>query len=100
MMTNDEWLERATTFSFGYCVIQKRPVFIESRDQPNGERLWVLKLESSNGWVLGKDGEFHYEPLPSGRTDDFIKLTRFKSPNEAHTFWKENIKEVKPLYIE
>jgi hypothetical protein len=75
-------------------------VFIEERLQPNGNRKWVLKMESSIGWVLGKDGEWHYEPLPSSRTDEFIKLTRWDSRDEVHSFWLENIKEEKPLYIE
>jgi hypothetical protein len=99
MLTEEQWLTRATTFSLGVCPIYGRPVFIEERLQPTGRRLWVLKMESSNGWVLGKDGEFHFEPLPSSRTQDFIDLTRWESPDEVHTFWKENIKDKKPLYI-
>ena len=32
---------------------------------------------------IGKDGEWHYEPLPSSRTPEFIALTRFSTPREA-----------------
>lgn len=99
MMTETQWLTRAITFSLGYCPIYIRPVYIEERLQQDGHRLWVLKMEYSNGWILGKDAEWHREPLPSSRTDEFINLTRFNSPDEAHTFWIENIKEEKPLYV-
>lgn len=99
MLTEDQWLTRATKFSLGLCSIYNRPIYIEERLQKNGLRVWVLMMENSNGWVLGKDAEWHWEPLPSSRTDEFINLTRFISPDEAHTFWIENIKEYKPLYI-
>lgn len=99
MMTEDQWLIRATTFSLGLCQIYGRPIYIEERLQRDNRRLWILKMESSEGWILGKDAEWHREPLPSSRTDEFINLTRFNSPDEAHTFWIENIKEEKTLYI-
>ena len=95
-MTNNEWLERATTFDLGTCIFYKRRVFIEARPQRDETRLWVLKMDS---WVLGKDGGFHYEPMPSSRTDEFISLTRFNSPDEVHNFWVENITEQKSLYV-
>ena len=100
MMTESKWLTRATTFSLGLCKIYGRPVYIEERLQIDDRRLWILKMESSNGWVLGKDAEWHWEPRPSSRTDEFIALTRWSSPDEVHTFWIENIKEEKPLYIQ
>ena len=96
MMLPSEWLERATTFDLGTCIFYNRPIKIEARDQMDGNRLWVLKMHE---WVLGKDGKFHYEPMPSSRTDKFIKNTRFESPNEAHSFWVENITREEPLYV-
>lgn len=99
MMSAHQWLERAIRFELGHCIFYKRPVFISARDQTDGSRLWVVQMETSNGWVLGKDGEWYYEPNPSSRSDEFIKLTRFNSPDEAHTFWVKNVTEAKPLYL-
>jgi hypothetical protein len=99
-MTKEEWFEKATEFDMGICPIQKRPLFISSRKQAIGEFKWVVQLERSMCWVLGKDCEFHYEPLPSSRTDQFLKNTRFDSPDEALEFYQKNIKEEKPLHID
>lgn len=93
-MNQKEWLEIATKYDLGKCVFYNRPVVIESRDQIDSSRKWVLKMQE---WVLGKDGEFHYEPMPSSRTDEFIENTRFNSPDECHSFWAENVIEEKPL---
>lgn len=95
MMTDKEWLERTNSFKLGTCIIYNRPVEIQSRGQMNGTVKWVLKMHD---WVLGKDGEFHYEPAPSYRTDEFIQNTRFDSPNECHSFWVENVTHAKTLY--
>lgn len=99
-MTMDQWLNCATKFDLGTCPFYNRPLIIQSRDQLDGSRLWVVQMEHSNGWVLGKDAEWHYEPLPSSRTDEFIANTRFSSPQSAYDFWKTNIKEAKELFIE
>lgn len=99
-MTRLQWLEKATRFDLGKCIYYQRPIIIEARDQSDGRRLWVLQMEYSNGWVLGKDAEWHREPLPSSRTTNFIELTRFNSPDEAHDFWVKNVISEKPLYIE
>lgn len=96
MMLQNEWLERATIFDLGTCIFYNRPIKIEARDQPDFTRLWVLKMHE---WVLGKDGKFHYEPLPSSRTDEFIKNTRFESPDEVHSFWCQSINKAEPLYV-
>lgn len=60
-------------------------VYIESRG-PLGRNSWVVFHKS---YVLGKDGEWHYEPLPSSRTDEFIELTRFPSAQDAYQAWIE-----------
>jgi hypothetical protein len=96
MMNQKEWLERATEFSLGECLFHHRPVKIEARDQMNGDRKWVLKMHE---WVLGKDGDFHYEPLPSSRSDEFIKNTRFDSPDECHSFWVKEVQAAQQLHI-
>jgi len=94
-MNQKEWLERASTFNLGECIIYNRPIIIQSREQMDGSTKWVLKMHE---WVLGKDAEFHYELQPSSRTDEFIENTRFNSPDECHSFWVENVKIAKPLY--
>lgn len=94
-----QWLEKATTFDLGICPIYRRQIFIEARDQQDGKRLWVFQLERTKCWVLGKDGEFYYEPLPSSRTDEFIALTRYESPQIAHDHYLRLVKVMKPLYV-
>jgi len=39
--------------------------------------LWAI-AEDPTGFCLGRDLKWHFEPLPSSRTDSFLKLTRFK----------------------
>lgn len=95
-MTEQEWLKCATTFDLGQCPIHKRPVIIQARPQLNGGQLWVVKMHE---WVLGKDADWHWEPLPSSRTDSFIQLTRFNSPAEAHEFWALNVKIAQTLRV-
>lgn len=95
MITKNEWIDRATKFDLGNCIFYNRPIVIEARDQIDGSRKWILKMHE---WVLGKDGKFIWEPTPSGRSDEFIKNTRFETPDECHTFWVSAVKEVKPLY--
>lgn len=95
-MNEKEWLSKAIKFDLGLCKLYHRPVTIEARDQLDGSRACVLKMHE---WVLGKDGNFGWEPIPSSRDDEFIKLTRFTSFEECYNFWINNVKEVKPLHI-
>ena len=95
MLKEKEWLEMATTFDLGICKFYNRPIVIERRDQMDGSKLWALRMDN---WVLGKDKKFHYEPMPSNRTDEFIKNTRFESANQVFNFWVLNIKKAEQLY--
>jgi hypothetical protein len=95
-MNDKYWLKRAVKFDLGVCRIYNRPVSIEARPQINGSIKWAMKMHE---WVLGKDGEFYIEPMPSSRTDEFIENTRFNSPDECHSFWVKNIREIKPLHL-
>lgn len=95
-MSKTEWLVRAMKFNLGTCVFYDRPIHIESREQMDGNMRWVLKMHE---WVLGKDGDFHFEPTPSSRTDEFIENTRFGSLDECHSFWVESVTESKPLHF-
>lgn len=40
-----------------------------------GGNAWAIKTRF--GDVYGKDGEWHHEPLPSNRTDEFMVNTRY-----------------------
>ena len=43
-------------------------------DNKKGEPLFCIKV---NGNVMHKDGSLEMEPMPSSRTEEFIKSTRF-----------------------
>lgn len=45
---------------------------------------YVIKDDMS--CVLGKDGQWHYEPQPSSRTEEFKTLTRFDNVDKAFEF--------------
>lgn len=47
-----------------------RRVYVEKR----GDGKWAV---TCSGEVLSDDGSWEYEPMPSGRSEDFIKRTRF-----------------------
>ena len=55
-------------------------VKISLRSAVDGRRRWAVVIHNS---VLAKDGELEYEPLPSSRTEEFIKRTRYDSIQEA-----------------
>ena len=57
-----------------------REIVIEAREQIDGSIKWAVKMEL---WVLGKDNQYHYEPMPSSRTDEFLKNTRFDTKELA-----------------
>ena len=96
-MSRNEWLKKAIKFDLGTCIFYNRPIVIDARDQIDGSRKWVLKMDE---WVLGKDGKFHYEPRPSNRSDEFIKNTRFECPQEVHTFWVKSIDKAEKLTVD
>lgn len=75
-----------------------RQIYIETRQQTDDTVLWVVKMES---WVLGKDGQYHWEPLPSDRTNEFISNTRFASAEKAlsELIKYENTGIKKPLFV-
>lgn len=97
MLTPDQWLQKATIFELGTCPIHARPVKIEERrNAHNGEIKWCVKMHE---WCLGKDAEWYWEPTSSNRSEEFVNNTRFDTPDEAHTFWIENVKQFKPLFV-
>jgi hypothetical protein len=61
-----------------------RQVTLDRVRQSDGTDKWAIRTSSS---CLNKSGEFVYEPMPSSRSDEFIKDTRFDSEQEAITAW-------------
>lgn len=54
-------------------------ITVERRNGPDGTK-WAVKWMDR---VLGKDGEWAYEPIPSYRDDEFYAQFRFDSFDEA-----------------
>lgn len=55
---------------------------------PDGTRMpvdskWAIRL---TGMVLNKKGQWEFEPIPSSRSDAFLKRARFDSADEALMF--------------
>lgn len=55
------------------------------RRQLEGDDKWAIYKRS---WVLSRDGEWEFEPLPSGRDDAFIARCRFDTPQEALAIYR------------
>ena len=51
---------------------------VKSRD---GQYRWAVRR---NGECLSRKLEWDYEPFPSSRTDEWLRLNRFDSVEEAH----------------
>jgi len=79
-----DWEVAAIKFLVGNSIVHQtniggRRIYIETREGWEGIK-WVVLMD---GWTLGKDGEYHYEPRPSNRTDEYIEITRFDDKEEA-----------------
>lgn len=61
-------------------------VMLERVEGHAGTR-WAVRW---NGHCLNKDGKFEYEPLPSGRTDEFLARCRWESAEAAMEYWVES----------
>jgi len=53
---------------------------VERARQMNGGALWAVRYR---GDVLNKQGEWEWEPMPSGRDEAFLARARFNSAEEA-----------------
>lgn len=53
---------------------------IERARQMSGPDLWAVRYR---GDVLNKQGEWEWEPMPSGRDEDFLARARFATSDEA-----------------
>lgn len=100
--TDADWMNCSTSFYIGKSRLYQtniggRELFIESRMQIDETTAWVVVMD--NTWVLGKDDEFHYEPMPSSRDDEFIDLTRFDTKEEAFTAYIQHEQRTKPTRL-
>jgi hypothetical protein len=57
-----------------------RGITLERCKQRDGSYKWAIR---SHGQVMTKTGKWEYEPMPSSRTDAFLKRARFDSVDEA-----------------
>ena len=88
-------LNEASVFELGKCTLYDKDVFICTRKQLGlafGAKKWVCMLERTQGWCIGKDGNWHFEKIPSSRTDEFIEQTRFDTQAEAREAYQKHIK--------
>ena len=53
---------------------------VERVPQATGAPLWAVRR---SGDVLNKQGEWEWEPMPSGRDEDFLARARFATADEA-----------------
>lgn len=58
---------------------------IELCVQRNGTHKWAVRRGCA---CLNSDGEFEFEPTPSGRDDDFLTRCRFESAEAAYQAWE------------
>lgn len=56
------------------------PVNIELAGQISGRGKWAIRWRSS---CLSHAGEWHYEPLPSSRTEEFLAAHRWDNVEDA-----------------
>ena len=91
----------ATEFFLGKSKLYNRDVFIQQRRNSLTEKIyWAVTLEKTQCWCLGTDENWHFEYMPSSRTDEFIRLTRFETKEQAYDAWIEHEKKgiCLPLY--
>ena len=92
MISDEELLKRA-------CSFDATPA---SLNEPSLR--WLVESRGKSGWAitkgavcLNKSGEWEYEPMPSHRTDAFIKHTRWATPQEAFAFLEKYCQTAKPV---
>lgn len=64
-------------------------VTLERAVQRDGPDRWAVRR---SGHVLGRDGDFAYEPLPSSRDTQFYERYRFATVAEAIDVWREHLR--------
>ena len=79
-------IAHATKFDF------KNDLSIEARAQKDGKHKWVL-LHYTNNVYNKVDNDFEYEPLPSSRTAEFIRNTRFDTFISAYIAYRKVLRQ-------
>lgn len=84
MTAKINWEDHASVYTFE---VEQRTFTVERRSKST----WVVS--SNDRFVLDpKLIEFVYESMPSSRTDEFIKATRFKTKEKAYAQLKRYLK--------
>jgi len=74
-------LESATEFRvFTHFIFNVNVCRCEGWKLPKQPYMWAVRR---SGYVLGKDGEWAHEPIPSSRDDKFYAMYRFDTYDEA-----------------
>jgi hypothetical protein len=77
---------RTMPAAFEILTVSSNPadrVMIEARWK-YGEMAWCVRRR---GFVLGKDGEWEYEPSGGSQDEDFWERTRYESPEIALEYY-------------
>lgn len=78
-------VDQLEQFAIPGCTITEystgNEISVRSARQRDGSIKW--KVVDQGGNVLSLDGQWQFEPMPSGRTDEFLRMHRFSSAREA-----------------
>lgn len=64
-----------------------RNITLRRQPQRHGPDKWAIY--DGQSVVLDKDGDWQHEPLPSSRTEEYLRLCRFDSAEEALAFYEQ-----------
>ena len=71
---------KAVVSAYAIDLSPRDSVRIERAVQIDGPAKWAVRLD---GDCLSRTGEWEWEPMPSGRDDDFLARCRFDTDQEA-----------------
>lgn len=78
-------IQQLEQFAMQGCTITEcstgNEISVRSAQQRDGSVKW--KVVDQCGNVLSRDGQWQLEPMPSSRTDEFLRMHRFASAREA-----------------
>jgi len=72
-----------------YC-LHRKGVRLERCLRHSRNDQWVIRWDRD---CLQKDGTWRYEFMPSSREAEFLKATRWDTPEEALEFWEQWVAE-------